>query len=527
MIQLKRYRNSGVHAKNLIQLKHLFFFILLVIATSAIDSYAQMTVKNSLDQTVMQIEQNGRVAVGTTADLLYLPKLYIQKGNIALDIQQSISSPQFIPANQSVGALKLFDSNGNTILSNKYIDGGTGGNIQFTVADGTTSPIYAMNIAKSGNVGIGTTSPATKLHIGTGGVIRVAGMATTGNKVVLANASGDLSALGVGTTAQYLRGDGTWQVPPSGSVGGSGTATRVAFWSGTAGAASTTLSSNANLYWDNTNSRLGIGQTNPSGSLGIASNTGNELHVSGTETANIYSQGILDLATGSGSAIQMRSGASATANFYLNPSGNIGIGNSAPSAPLHITRGAQTEVLRLDGITASTSNTRLLTVDNSGNVRYRDASSLSTGHRIDDADIVSHYLATAYEVAVKTHDYLEMFLITSAQNDGDDGGVDEDDDGGWNVSHLTIEKWNGSSWVATPYYAERSVYAQDDDISVNDKFYLQWTLSDAEIPDMTLIRFKLWCTNPYGQNYHNSADVIIRYWSHDGGHLSQAILNTL
>lgn len=37
-------------------------------------------------------------------------------------------------------------------------------------------------------------------------------------------------------------------------VGGSGTATRVAFWN-----SGSTLSSNSNLYWDNTNSRLGVG----------------------------------------------------------------------------------------------------------------------------------------------------------------------------------------------------------------------------------------------------------------------------
>lgn len=40
-------------------------------------------------------------------------------------------------------------------------------------------------------------------------------------------------------------------------VGGSGTATRVAFWSG-----SSTLSSNANLFWDNTNSTLQLANSN-------------------------------------------------------------------------------------------------------------------------------------------------------------------------------------------------------------------------------------------------------------------------
>jgi len=49
-------------------------------------------------------------------------------------------------------------------------------------------------------------------------------------------------------------------------VGGSGTATRVAFWS-----AGSTLSSNANLYWDNTNSRLGVQTTTPTAPLDVGS----------------------------------------------------------------------------------------------------------------------------------------------------------------------------------------------------------------------------------------------------------------
>jgi hypothetical protein len=49
-------------------------------------------------------------------------------------------------------------------------------------------------------------------------------------------------------------------------VGGSGTATRVAFWS-----AGSTLSSSANLYWDNTNNRLGIGTAAPINRLDVES----------------------------------------------------------------------------------------------------------------------------------------------------------------------------------------------------------------------------------------------------------------
>jgi hypothetical protein len=60
-----------------------------------------------------------------------------------------------------------------------------------------------------------------------------------------------------GSTDGYLS-SGDWTTFNN-KVGGSGTATRVAFFS-----ASGTLSSNTNLYWDNTNSRLGIGTTTPS-----------------------------------------------------------------------------------------------------------------------------------------------------------------------------------------------------------------------------------------------------------------------
>lgn len=50
----------------------------------------------------------------------------------------------------------------------------------------------------------------------------------------------------------------------NGKVGGSGTATRVAFWNGT-----NSLSSNSNFHWDNVNGRLGIGTALPNYNLHI------------------------------------------------------------------------------------------------------------------------------------------------------------------------------------------------------------------------------------------------------------------
>ena len=63
-------------------------------------------------------------------------------------------------------------------------------------------------------------------------------------------------------TASWTDNDG------GGTVKGTGTATRVAFWSAT-----DTISSSADLYWDNTNNRLGVGLTSPSAPLHVVTST--------------------------------------------------------------------------------------------------------------------------------------------------------------------------------------------------------------------------------------------------------------
>lgn len=87
----------------------------------------------------------------------------------------------------------------------------------------------------------------------------------------------------------------------TGTVTGSGTATRVAFCGGESGA-STALTSNANLFWDNTNDRLGIGTESPTQDLEV--NGGFQaksvlLKLSGTSTSKKYLQ--IDGGGGSGS----------------------------------------------------------------------------------------------------------------------------------------------------------------------------------------------------------------------------------
>ena len=70
-----------------------------------------------------------------------------------------------------------------------------------------------------------------------------------------------------GTANYVLKTNGSGQLSwapdsDSGTVKGTGAATRVAFWS-----ASDTISSSDDLYWDNTNKRLGIGVATPAALL--------------------------------------------------------------------------------------------------------------------------------------------------------------------------------------------------------------------------------------------------------------------
>lgn len=98
-------------------------------------------------------------------------------------------------------------------------------------------------------------------------------------------AAGQTGRLFVSTdTFEIYRDNGTtWDLiggPGAGTVTGSGTATRVAFWTG-----AQTIGSNANLYWDNTNSRLGIGTATPGVQLDIHG-TGTIAQINSTGATN-------------------------------------------------------------------------------------------------------------------------------------------------------------------------------------------------------------------------------------------------
>ena len=242
-------------------------------------------------------------------------------------------------------SINIYNSNGS-LTANRTITQGTN-TLAFTSSatngfsvDGNTFSIDALN----NRVGIGTTTPNAKLHVDFGGIsvnqydnavgigvvlnnntstnasafvwsnatvaalnVDMAGTSTdvatfrnTGNIVsrMLSDGSvqfnGRLLPGGVqGLAGQVLTSNGagtpTWQTISASSLGavtGAGAATRVAFWNGT-----NSLSSNTELYWDNTNNRLGVGTSTPTEKLEVSGNikqtTDKAVFVRGTDNHDL------------------------------------------------------------------------------------------------------------------------------------------------------------------------------------------------------------------------------------------------
>lgn len=135
-------------------------------------------------------------------------------------------------------------------------------------------------------------------------------------------------------------GDTLTCASPPGGIGGSGTATQVAFFTG-----ATTIGSDSNLYWDNTNKRLGIGTTTPAVS---------GLHI-GSSVIGGQAQVRLDNSNGqygglnrwtdrleimSSNAIGFATPNVGDTRMWIASNGNVGIGTTTPNKKLDVSGGS-------------------------------------------------------------------------------------------------------------------------------------------------------------------------------------------
>jgi hypothetical protein len=133
---------------------------------------------------------------------------------------------------------------------------------------GTTLTSGTNNTALGYNANFGAADISNATSIGYGAT------ASASNEMRLGNGSVDaLYCMGAYTATNaaapnlYVDANGQIMRSTVTALSGSGTATRIAFWNGTS-----VLSSDANLNWDNSNNRLGIGTATPGQQLELTGN---------------------------------------------------------------------------------------------------------------------------------------------------------------------------------------------------------------------------------------------------------------
>lgn len=217
-----------------------------------------------------------------------------------------------------------------------------------------------------------------------------ASLARTGSGITIADSVSLNLSGSTGTAGQLATATGTgkmkWQTPNF--LTGVGTATRLTFWDG-----SSSLSSSPNAYWDNTNSRLGLGTSTPFNRLDLVGDLG--MYKSGAP-AQIY----------------LGDGNFANSSYYNSAPGIGAAGASAPYGDLAFFRYAgvansRSEIMRIDadGLGIFTTNPTAalhvngtakivggVTLDQLAGTNTRIVTTSSTGV-LDDVAITANYLS--------------------------------------------------------------------------------------------------------------------------------------
>lgn len=219
----------------------------------------------------------------------------------------------------------------------------TGALTGILIGNGTSAPGAvtgtANALAKFGSAGV-TLANSQITDNGTtvtlGGTVNVA--ALSASRFVKTDASSNL------TTASSV--SLTSEVSGTLPLANGGTGTTAAFTAGSvvfAGASGVYAQNNANLFWDNSNNRLGIGTAAPNHALHVVSNSDLKLHLDGTgndfikltrPSAGTWFIGNLN----SGFAVNETSTAGGSARFFIASDGKVGIGSIAPSSLLDVVK---------------------------------------------------------------------------------------------------------------------------------------------------------------------------------------------
>lgn len=268
---------------------------------------------SSLDINALTIDSSGNIGFGTTS-----PNSY--SGYTALTLNNTTNGGAIDFENNGTRVGTIFSDQTSTILK-------TVANVPLLFG---TNDAEKMRIDSSGKVGIGTSSPSTKLHLGgtapldsiirqdstTSGTNWEIGEREAGKWQIFEDDGDSIVAtfmssgnVGIGTTSPYHTFDVFGAVIANGQAKSNG------------------------LFFDTTSATTGTGGGIALG--GYSNGTGGAIYHFG----NI--QGIKENSTAGNYASAMlfstrANGATPTERMRIDSSGNIGIGTTSPTAPLHV-----------------------------------------------------------------------------------------------------------------------------------------------------------------------------------------------